>query len=113
MSWLLAVIVDHVPWWLWAVLLAVAAAATWPFWRPILALIPWPGTVALAAAIVGGLAYLAGRNRGAAGALDRVRKREQAHADDINEAGTAARARADRDAMGGRLYEDDGWRRKD
>lgn len=113
MSWLLGVIIDNVPWWLWLTPLLVLLAATWQFWRPIVTLIPWPGIVALAAVIAGAFAYLAGRNKGAAGALQRAQEKEQARADDIREKGAAARARADRDAMDGRLFDDDGWRRPD
>lgn len=62
MSWLL----DFVPYWLWIVIAGVALVATMPWWSAIWALMPRPLKVALGAA--GGLlvAYLAGRNRGAA-----------------------------------------------
>ena len=111
MSWFLGIVLDWTPWWLWAIAGGVLLASTFSIWRPILALLPWPAIVALAASIVGALAYLAGRNKGAAGALQRAEQKERALADDIKERGTAARQRADRDAVSGRLRENDGWKR--
>ncbi|GLK72612.1 hypothetical protein KHC23_07815 [Ancylobacter dichloromethanicus] len=113
MSWLLAIVLDWTPWWLWTAAGGVLLAATFSLWRPILAILPWPAIVALAASIVGALAYLAGRNKGAAGALQRARDKEQARADDIEHRAAAARERADRDALSGGLRDDDGWRRND
>lgn len=113
MNWLLGVILDNVPWWLWLVGIAVLLAATWQFWRPLWALLPSP--IKAAALIIGtaSIAYLSGRNKGASGALQRAQERENARAEDIRDRGDKARERADRDALGGRLHDDDGWKRHD
>lgn len=113
MSWLLDVALDWAPWWLWWVAAAAALLATYPAWRPVWALLPSPIKTAAVVIATGGLAYLAGRNKGAAGALQRAREKEQAYADDIREKGARARERADRDAVDGRVRDDDGWRRHD
>lgn len=113
MSWLLGMVLDWTPWWLWAIAGGVLLASTFTLWRPIVALLPWPAIVALAASLVGALAYLAGRNKGAAGTLQRAREKEQARAEDIERRAAAARKRADRDALSGGLRDNDGWRRDD
>ncbi|WP_246659474.1 AtpZ/AtpI family protein [Ancylobacter moscoviensis] len=113
MSWLLGLILDHTPWWLWLAVGLGILAATYQVWRPFWLLLPSPIKTALAALVAAGLAYLAGRNKGAAGALQRAQEQEQARADDIREKGARARERADRDAVSGRLRDDDGWKRRD
>lgn len=63
-------IFDHVPYWVWAVALAVALIATYPMWSAIWLMLPrWLKVVLIAAT---GLftAYLAGRNRGTKDAKD-------------------------------------------
>ncbi|MBB3769820.1 type VI protein secretion system component VasK [Angulomicrobium tetraedrale] len=107
MSWIL----DLIPWWLWALAGGALLAATWQVWLPWWLALPKPIRTGLAILATGGLAYLAGRNKGAAGALQRAREQEQAHADDIRKRGADARARSDRDAVSGRLRDDDGFRR--
>lgn len=109
LGWLL----DLIPWWIWAAVAAGVLAATYTLWRPVWALLPSPVKAAVIVIATGGLAYLAGRNKGAAGALQRAKEQEQARADEIIERGTAARQRADRDAVSGRLREDDGFKRRD
>lgn len=109
LGWLL----DLTPWWLWLALSLALLAATWSVWHPLWLLVPAPLRAALLAAGAAALAYLAGRNHGAAGALSRAETKEQALADDIRRKGADARARADRDADAGRLRDDDGWKRHD
>lgn len=113
MTWLLGFIVDNVPWWVWLVALAVLLAITWQAWRPIWALLPSPIKAAVLIIGTAVLAYLAGRNKGASGALHRAQERETARAEDIRDRGAKARERADRDALGDRLRDDDGWKRHD
>lgn len=65
-SWVL----DHVPYWVWFVVGAVALAATYPMWSAIWLLTPrWLKTVLIAIASLVA-AYLAGRNRGTKDAKD-------------------------------------------
>lgn len=67
----LAMILDHVPWWVWLAFGGLALAAAGHIWVPAWLALPSKvrlGLAALAAAI---LAYLAGRNAGASGALAR------------------------------------------
>ncbi|WP_371346107.1 hypothetical protein [Ancylobacter sp. IITR112] len=113
MSWIFAAILDWTPWWVWALAGAALLASTYSLWRPVWALLPSAIKTAAIALATGGIAYLAGRNKGASGALQRAKEQEQARADDIIERGTAARQRADRDALDGRLRDDDGWQRRD
>lgn len=108
MNWLL----DMIPWWVWLVLGGGVLAVTFPYWRPFWALLPSPVKGAIIIIGTAGLAYLAGRNRGASGVLERAKEKEQARADDILKRGSEARSRADRDAVDPRMH-DDGWRRKD
>lgn len=108
---MLAWLVDLIPWWIWAVIAAGALAASYPYWRPLWAVLPSPIKTAALVVLTGGLAYLAGRNSGSAGALQRAQEKEQARADDIHKKGAEARSRADHDAMSGGLLDDDGWRR--
>lgn len=107
LGWLL----DTTPWWLWLVGAAVLLAATYQLWAPIWALLPRPLKVAAGGLVALVLAYLAGRNRGAAGALHRAKEREAAHADKITDTARRARAGSDARADGGRLRDDDGFRR--
>ncbi|WGD31272.1 hypothetical protein AncyloWKF20_05460 [Ancylobacter sp. WKF20] len=109
LGWLL----DNSPWWLWLAGVVVLLAATWSVWRPFWLLMPAPLRAAALAAGAAFLAYLAGRNHGAAGAQTRAREKEQTLADDIRRKGADARARADRDAAAGRLRDNDGWKRDD
>lgn len=104
-------LIDLIPWWAWALAGAVLLASTYSIWRPVWAFLPPPIKTAAIVLATGGLAYLAGRNKGASGALQRAKEQEQARADDIIDRGTAARQRADRDAVSGRLRDDDGHRR--
>ncbi|WP_421696950.1 hypothetical protein [Ancylobacter sp.] len=104
-------VIDIIPWWVWAALAAGALAATYTLWRPVWVLLPSPVKTAVIVIATGGVAYLAGRNKGASGALQRAKEQEQARADEIIERGTAARQRADRDASDGRLREPDNWKR--
>jgi hypothetical protein len=104
-------IIDLIPGWVWWGAAFFALAATYPYWRPVWALLPTPIKIAVAAVVAAIPAYLNGRNKGATGALQRAREKEQARAEDIIERGTAARERADRDAVSGGLRDDDGHRR--
>jgi len=113
MSWLMGWLLDTTPWWLWAAALAVLLAATYQLWLPLWSLLPRPLQAILIAIGTAILAYLAGRNTGAAGTLRRAQEKEQAHADELRRKGAESRARADRDAVSGRLRDDDGWRRED
>ena len=102
---------DHIPWWVPAGGLALTLLITFPYWRPFWVALPSPVKTAVIILATAGLAYLAGRNKGASGALQRAKEQEQARADDIIDRGTAARQRADRDAVSGRLHNDDGFKR--
>lgn len=105
-------ILDATPWWVWGGAGLFVLVATYQVWLPLWRLLPSPIKTTLIVIATGGLAFLAGRNRGSAGALDRAKEQEQARADDIRENGARARARAERSAGDGGLL-DDGWRRKD
>lgn len=106
LEWLL----DATPWWAWAAGAVFLMAATFQLWAPVWAPLPRGVKVVAGGLVAIVLAYLAGRNRGAADALQRAKENEVAHADRITE--TARRARADADARdAGRLRDDDGWRR--
>ncbi|MGA0564184.1 hypothetical protein ACO2RV_17195 [Ancylobacter sp. VNQ12] len=109
MNWLL----DLIPWWAWVVAAVVALAATYQLWLPLWGRLPSLFKAALITIGAAFIAYIAGRNKGAAGALQRAKDKEQARADDILKRGAEARARSDRDAGDGSLLDDDGWRRKD
>jgi len=104
-------LIDLIPGWLWWLAAACALIATYPYWRPVWALLPSPIKTAALIIATGGLAYLAGRNKGATGALQRAREKEQARAEDIIERGTAARQRADRESSAGGIHDDDGFKR--
>lgn len=104
-------VIDLIPGWVWWLAAFIALAATFPYWRPVWALLPAPFKIAVAAFVAALPAYLAGRNKGASGALQRAKEQEQARADEIIERGTAARQRADRDTASGRLREPDDWKR--
>ncbi|MFH1557653.1 MAG: hypothetical protein ABII76_22830 [Pseudomonadota bacterium] len=83
MTWLFGIVLDNTPWWAWAIAATAALAATYQLWMPLWALIPAPAKAALIA--IGGaiLAYLAGRNRGAAGAVERERAKQDAAAQKV------------------------------
>ncbi|MCS0501634.1 hypothetical protein [Ancylobacter mangrovi] len=108
---LLGAILDWTPWWAWLAAGLAILASTYQVWRPVWALLPAPVKGAVVLILTGGLAYQAGRNRGAAGALERAQQKEQARADDIRDKGDAARAASERRSDGGGLRDDDGWRR--
>ncbi len=113
MTWLIGTVLDSTPWWVWALAAFAALAATYQLWAPLWVLIPQPLRLALAAVAAALLAYLAGRNKGASGALERARQKDTANAARIVD--KADRVRADADVLnaGGGLRDDDGWRRKD
>lgn len=113
LSWLIGALVDHTPWWLWALLLLVPLGWFYPVLAPLWAALPGRVKALIGAAVAAVFIYLAGRNRGAAGALSRAQQKEQRDADRIRDEGNAARARAERDALGDGLRDDDGWRRQD
>lgn len=107
LGWML----DFTPWWLWLGGAAALLVFTYQIWAPIWALLPRPIKVAAGGLVAIGFAYLAGRNRGAAGALQRAKEKEAAHADAITDAARRARAGADARNVGDRLRDNDGWRR--
>jgi len=107
LGWLL----DITPWWAWVVGGGVLLAATYQLWAPLAVLVPRPVKIAAGALLAAGLAYLAGRNRGADGALQREREKEAANAGKITDAAQRARADADAGSAGDRLRADDGWKR--
>jgi len=78
MTWLLGVVLDHTPWWAWALAALAALAATYQLWWPIWLALPTPVKAGVATAGAAILAYLAGRNRGASGALARERAATEA-----------------------------------
>lgn len=61
-------IVDNIPWWVYVVGALVALGLTYQFWAPVWALLPKPLKIALGAIGTVFVAYIAGRNRGAANA---------------------------------------------
>lgn len=113
MSWILGIVIDNTPWWLWLAVGIGLLAWTYSLWAPLWMAIPSTWRIAIIGAATAVLMYLAGRNSGAAGALQRAKEKEQARADDIREKGAEARAHADHDALSGGLRDDDGWRRDD
>lgn len=106
-------LLDSVPLWIWGLIGLAILGATYSLWLPIWAALPATWRIAIIGAGFAVLAALWGRNKGATGALQRARDKEQARADEIRRKGAEARARADRDAIGGRLRDNDGWRRDD
>ena len=78
MTWLIGIVLDNTPWWAWAIAAVTALAATYQLWMPLWALVPAPAKAALIAIGAAVLAYLAGRNRGAAGAVERERAKQDA-----------------------------------
>ncbi|MGU3496335.1 hypothetical protein ACLBXM_20025 [Xanthobacteraceae bacterium A53D] len=111
MSWLAGLILDHTPWWAWLGSAAALLAATYKLWAPLWALTPQPMRLVLAAASAAVLAYLAGRTKGAAGADSHHKEKDTANANRIIEKAIRARADADARDAGGRLRDDDGWKR--
>jgi hypothetical protein len=71
-GWLL----DAVPWWVWALALALAAAGSYPMWIALWAALPAKARAGIPIAGGGVLAYLAGRNRGRAGEQERQAGRD-------------------------------------
>ena len=78
MTWLLGVVIDSTPWWAWALAALAALAASYQLWWPLWGTLPAPAKAGIAAAGAAILAYLAGRNRGASGALERERAATEA-----------------------------------
>lgn len=105
MTWLFGWILDNTPWWLWLIIGAAALAPVWPY-------LPSKAKAAIIAGAAIAGAYLAGRNKGAAGADARSAAKDQANADTIRAHGARARVDADRDALSGGLRSDDGHKRE-
>lgn len=105
-------LIDLIPWWIWAVLAVGVLAATYTLWRPVWALLPSPVKAAVIVIATGGLAYLAGRNKGAANADARAQAKDQANADKIAAAGSKARAASQRATDGDRVRDHDPYERK-
>jgi len=78
MTWLLGVVLDSTPWWAWALAALAALAASYQLWWPLWMALPSPIKAGIAAAGAAILAYLAGRNRGASGALAREKAATEA-----------------------------------
>ena len=110
---MMSLIADWVPWWVWLALGGGILIATYSIWLPWWLLIPEKARLGIIGAVAAILAYLAGRNKGASGALQRAQEQEQARADDIIQDATRARQRADADALAGGLRSDDGHKRQD
>lgn len=81
MTWFAGWILDHTPWWLWALVAAGILAATYQLWLPIWLRLPAPLRTTVIGGAAAALAYLAGRNKGSAGAVQRERDRQQAATD--------------------------------
>ena len=107
MGWLL----DSVPWWAWLVAGGAVLVATIQLWGPAWLALPKAVKWAAAFAVAVGAAYLAGRNKGAAGVLQREQEKDKANAERITDAARRARAAADARNAGDGLRNDDGWRR--
>ncbi len=78
MSWFLGWLIDATPWWAWLLAVGALLAATYQLWAPLWALTPQPLKIGLGAVAAALAAYLAGRNRGAAGALARAQAEQDA-----------------------------------
>lgn len=61
-------IVDNIPWWGYVLAGLAALAFAYPYLAPVWALLPKPVKIVIGAVVAGFLAYIAGRNRGAANA---------------------------------------------
>lgn len=81
MSWFIGIVLDNTPWWVWLLVGLAILGATYSLWLPIWAALPTKVKAAIIILATGGLAYLAGRNRGAEGASQRERDRQRAAAD--------------------------------
>lgn len=90
---MIAWVLDTVPWWVYAVAIAAGLAATFSIWRPLWLLTPGPAKAGLIAVGAGVLAYLAGRNQGASGAVQRERQRNDRLAKQLVDHGQEARMR--------------------
>lgn len=67
-------IIDAIPYWVWLAVIAVALASTYPMWSAIWAFLPRPIKAAIVIVATGGIAYIAGRNRGFKNARDRQKE---------------------------------------
>jgi len=105
-------LIDLIPWWIWAVLAVGGLAATYTLWRPVWAILPTPIKAAAIVIATGAVAYLAGRNKGAANADARAQAKDQANADKIAAAGSKARADSQRSTAGDRVRDHDPYERK-
>lgn len=85
MTWFAGWVFDITPWWLWALLAIVILSATYQFWIPLWFRLPSSVRTVVMASGAAVLAYLAGRNKGAAGAVQRERDRQQAATDQLIE----------------------------
>ncbi len=83
MTWLFGIILDNTPWWAWLIAGLVLLGATYSLWLPIWTMLPDKAKAAILIIGTGGLAYLAGRNGGAAGALERERVRNEKARDEL------------------------------
>lgn len=98
MTWLLGVVLDSTPWWAWGLAALAALAASYQIWWPLWLALPSPVKAGIAAAGAAILAYLAGRNRGASGALEREKAAtEEAKARAVK---TAKETKDEVDALG-------------
>jgi len=104
-------ILNSVSWWWYAIALAILAAITFNVWWPIFISLPWSAIITIVVAIGSALAYIAGRNKGSSTALEGAEKKEKDLAENIVDRGNKARANSERDAITGRLHDDDGWKR--
>lgn len=112
-NWLVGILLDNVPWWAWVTLVIGAAAATVNLWLPLYMAAPGWVKVSLWLVGVGAIGYVAGRNKGSEGALQRAREKEQRNAENIRKVAAEARSRSERDSMGDGLRRDDGFKRPD
>lgn len=73
---MLSYLFNFVPWWLWVLLIALAAGISWQFWGPIWMALPRPAKTALAT--LGALiaVYVMGRNKGSRDERDQAAKRD-------------------------------------
>lgn len=90
---MIAWVLDAVPWWVYAIAIALILASTFSLWRPLWLFLPLSAKAVLFAVGAGVLAYLAGRNQGASGAVQRERQRNDRLAKDLVERANNARTR--------------------
>ncbi|MEZ0212419.1 MAG: hypothetical protein ACAH27_05645 [Xanthobacteraceae bacterium] len=127
MSWIYAIVfspftfmaaflnglIDNMSPWMWLAAAVAALVTTWPIWMPMWRRLPESTRAIVVAIAIAIGAYFAGRSRGAEGAMARNKEKEARRAHGIEKGAASARDRAGRDAMGGGLHNDDGWRRPD